>query len=145
MLRGKNFTIRTSSKKTYTFLRHTAYKKGVGHLFYMLCVSACGSQQPLPHIAQANLRANLNLLASNICIVTQYTIDLKDYADIATQNHSSYAAAHGYTYQFFEGRISEDEFLAPGNKIPARRLGLYWQKVTATLQTGPINVLGFFG
>ncbi len=68
-----------------------------------------------------------------ICVLTQYTANCDNFASVAAVNHEEYAAAHGYHYFRFRGRVSGEGFTDPestGTFI--FRQGLYWQKLAAT-------------
>ena len=74
--------------------------------------------------------------ARDICITTQYTDNIKAYAELAVRNHVAYAQRHGYTHVVYRGRPGP-YFRDPkaGSEHDSRGGGLYWQKLGAMRQT----------
>ena len=70
---------------------------------------------------------------TSICIVSQFSGKHCGYAEIAVANHRAYAEEHGYTYSYYMGRISGDEFVDSerGSINNVRGGGHHWQKLTA--------------
>ena len=74
--------------------------------------------------------------AGDICITTQYTDNIRDYAELAVQNHVAYAQRHGYSHVVYRGRPGP-HFIDPasGGLNDSHGGGLYWQKLAAMQQT----------
>lgn len=69
-----------------------------------------------------------------IAIVTQFTENLRVYADLTTKNHKKYADKHNYSYIKYEGKIT-NRFEYPYGRNMVFKEGLYWQKVEAVQRT----------
>ena len=74
--------------------------------------------------------------ARDICITTQYTDNIRDYAELAVANHVAYAQRHGYSHVVYRGRPAP-YFRDPeaGSEKDSHGGGLYWQKLGAMRQT----------
>lgn len=90
---------------------------------------SCAPSHDLDGTAAPDAAPHLD--AHDICLVTQYTENLRPFADLAVANQKAYAQKQGYRYQNYLGRISGNLFQDPSQKTPLRKGGLYWQKITA--------------
>ena len=74
--------------------------------------------------------------AGDICITTQYTDNIRAYAELAVRNHVAYAQRHGYSHVVYEGRPGP-HFVDPasGGLDDSHGGGLYWQKLAAMQKT----------
>lgn len=81
------------------------------------------------------------------CLVTHYSRNQAEFAEIAVASQRRYAARHGYLHATFRDRISGDAFVDPtaGEIDTLRGGGLYWQKLTAlqrVLEDGIVDAEG---
>jgi hypothetical protein len=73
----------------------------------------------------------ISIAPESVCIVSHYSDEMRDYAELTVENHREYAALNGYQYKVYSNRISGENFSDPTETSPIRRDGLYWQKVAA--------------
>lgn len=93
----------------------------------VLLLSTAGSLTACPNVEPQDTHLAGH---KDICIATQYTHNIKEYAMVAVDNQARYAKRHGYHAFSFVGRPSGERFLDPSRSD--QKLfgeGWYWQKI----------------